>query len=174
MVCWYFSWLRSTGEVAGSFMINNFASTKQLVLHSLCLMYRSWRLRSLENQINPGRTCSLCLATDDSREECALVSMEGRKTSLYPSTSRNVQANHQPHRFTPIWSPSPGFCYRYNAGSCNSSPCWFKHACMNCFSPGRPEFSCPESRGRPKICSEQRAGGHQHKPLGGLPANKAH
>ena len=121
---------------------------------------------------NLGRTCSLCLAADHSREECALASIEGRKSPTYPRASRSVQANRQPRRFTPYRSPSAGLCYRYNAGACNSSPCRFEHACSNCFSAGHPEVSCPESRGRPRTRTEQRPGGLQQKPPGGLPVNK--
>ena len=35
--------------------------------------------------VNPGRTCSLCLATDHSRAECALSSLEVGKPQQWPT-----------------------------------------------------------------------------------------
>ena len=103
MECWYFSWLRSMGEAAGSCTIDNCASTKQLALHSLgrTSTHHSWQLQSLDSQMSTLAVPALCVWQQITHMKCALASMEGCKSPIYPRASHSVQANRQPHRFTP-------------------------------------------------------------------------
>ena len=92
------------------------------------------------------RTCSLCLAADHTREDCALASLELPKSQ--PTVSRQSAPPRQYRRSAPYGHHD--LCHRFNRGWCNSNPCRFQHVCSNCFKPGHPEHSCPDARGKQK------------------------
>lgn len=94
------------------------------------------------------RACSLCLAADHSREDCALASLEAHRPPFPVPANRPQLPARQSRR--PLPYRLAGQCYRFNAGNCNSSNCRFEHRCAACSSPNHPEISCPEVKGRPR------------------------
>ena len=97
----------------------------------------------------PGRTCSLCLSSDHSKEDCALASLEYAKGG---DTSQTLQSRlfRQFRRPTPYGpSNTAGVCYRYNRGTCLAARCRFDHSCSNCSKPGHPAISCPDPKHGP-------------------------
>ena len=92
----------------------------------------------------PSRSCQLCLASDHSREECALASLEPHKGSQTTPTHSRLPPPRHIRR--PMPYRGPGFCYRFNNGNCTNASCRFEHACSFCSSPSHPEVSCSESR----------------------------
>ena len=91
-----------------------------------------------------GRSCSLCLAADHAKEECALASLEAAKVAAAPPTHRLPSGNRQARRPAP-YHVEGYWCYRYNrSGYCNSSSCKFPHVCSFCHRQGHPEVFCHE------------------------------
>ena len=94
----------------------------------------------------PHRACSLCLAADHFQEECALASLESHRPPIPASSSRPPISSRQGRR--PLSYRLTGPCFRFKAGSCNSTNCCFEHICTACSAPGHPEIVCPKLKGQ--------------------------
>ena len=93
-----------------------------------------------------GRVCSLCLATDHIRSDCAL-NMDSAK-SVRSHTQVVSHANSQ--RFRPYYrGQADNICYRFNRGTCNQNPCKYSHMCTACSKPGHGAFECQKFRRQP-------------------------
>ena len=107
-----------------------------------------------------GRCFPLCLLSDHSREDCALLSMEQAKPR--PPSNYSSRFTRRP---APYQSVDPNICRRFNRSWCTSSSCRFEHICTGCSKPGHGEVHCPEARLKSKVrVSEARAAMSSFKP----------
>ena len=95
----------------------------------------------------PGRSCSLCLAADHAREDCALAPLESHSTHSPHSAVRPNHSSRQSRRLA-LYSSSDNICRRFNRGYCGSSNCRYDHVCSGCFKQGHPESQCSESKAK--------------------------
>ena len=110
-----------------------------------------------------GRSCSLCLAADHLREDCALAALEPSSSS--GQHSRTYYSGRQSRRPAP-YGTTDNICRRFNRGYCGSSPCRYDHVCSGCYKPGHPESQCLEGKAKFKTCpSDAKAGGPSQKHL---------
>ena len=97
------------------------------------------------------RTCSLCLAPDHSKEECALAALEPVKPARQQQTpaAKSLPTGRSVQRFTP-YIPPDNRCRKYNRGECMSATCKYEHTCTACNKPGHGAFRCLEAKGKSK------------------------
>ena len=119
----------------------------------------------LGNSGEPGRVCSLCMASDHVSHECALASMEAQ--SKPPTPRQTTRAYSRPRSHPYSFRAPPGTpeepCRKFNRGFCNLINCKFEHCCSACPARGpHPAIECPVKNG-----SRPRQGGIMgHRPSG--------
>ena len=84
-----------------------------------------------------GRVCTLCLAADHSKQDCALLSLEAATHTPKPPPS----ATGAMSRFKP-YNLQEEICRQLNWGSCTAMPCRFEHICFSCQKPAHGSHEC--------------------------------
>ena len=100
-------------------------------------------------QSNRGKSCTVCLETDHSEEECALARPKqpefrrgGNQTGPQQVSSPRPQAGAGGSGGRFSRGRERMICFAYNQGECVYPYCRFSHACLKCGSRAHPVVRC--------------------------------
>ena len=114
-------------------------------------------------QSEPGKVCSLCMASDHLTNECALQSFEyGQATvqlqqfgllgpgqgRLQPAGVSYRNSRSRPYPPPPVANTTPEICKKFNRGMCSHNPCRYEHMCSGCNREGHCLLQCPTAKGK--------------------------
>ena len=134
--------------VGGSYTTDSSVFSRQLALVYLgqTSTHPSWPPWCWVNQMKDPVGSAVCAWQPTMSRKCALASLESHRHPNPASSSRPPLSSRLGRRPLPYLVTGP--CFRFNAGSCNSTNCRFEHVWSTCSTPGHPEMVCPELKGR--------------------------